>query len=55
MPDVVGHKKNDAIKTLEGLGFKVQSFGPGNFTVSIQSPKGGSKAKRGSTVTITGL
>jgi len=31
------------------------AFGPGNFTVGIQSPKGGAKAKRGSTVTITGI
>jgi serine/threonine-protein kinase len=55
VPDMVGHTRRFATKTLEALGFKVRTFGPGNFTIAIQSPHGDSKAKRGSTITITGL
>lgn len=53
VPDVTGQKKNEAVKALEKAGFKVRNPFPGNFTVQGQSPDGGKKAKRGSTVTIS--
>ncbi len=53
VPDVTGEKKNDAVKALEKAGFKVRNPFPGNFTVENQSPNGGEKVKRGSTVTIS--
>lgn len=53
VPDVTGKKKNDAVKALEKAGFKVRNPFPGNFTVEGQSPDGGEKIKRGSTVTIS--
>jgi serine/threonine protein kinase/beta-lactam-binding protein with PASTA domain len=55
VPDMVGHTRRFAQKTLEELGFKVLAFGPGNFKVSLQSAPGGSKKPRGSTITITGI
>ena len=55
VPDMTGHSRNFARKTLEALGFNVRTFGPGNFTVRLQSPSGGSDARRGSTITITGF
>ncbi|MGJ9423755.1 Stk1 family PASTA domain-containing Ser/Thr kinase [Aeromicrobium sp. CF3.5] len=53
VPDVTGQKKNEAVKSLEKAGFKVRNPFPGNFTVEGQSPDGGEKVKRGSTVTIS--
>ncbi|WP_230973389.1 Stk1 family PASTA domain-containing Ser/Thr kinase [Aeromicrobium terrae] len=56
VPDMVGHSKNFAIKQLEAAGFKVRAvLGTGNFKVRSQSPRGGTKARVGSTVTITAL
>ncbi|MCQ2752543.1 MAG: PASTA domain-containing protein, partial [Coriobacteriales bacterium] len=52
IPDVVGLDKNTAISKLEGAGFVAVSSGTGNKVVS-QSPSGGSKAEKGSKVTIT--
>ncbi|MGA8850521.1 MAG: Stk1 family PASTA domain-containing Ser/Thr kinase [Aeromicrobium sp.] len=53
VPEVVGRKKKDAVKILEKAGFEVRAYGPNNFTVKRQSPDGGKKAKRGSTVNIS--
>jgi serine/threonine-protein kinase len=55
VPDMTGHSRNFARKTLERLGFTVLTFGPGNFTVRLQNPSGGSEARRHSTITITGF
>ena len=54
VPDVVGMKVEDAVKTLEDAGFKVNvhQFPGGPDRVLSQSPGGGSKKKRGSTVTL---
>jgi serine/threonine-protein kinase len=52
VPDVVGKKKDAAVKILEKAGFEVTSF-PGNFTVNRQSPAAGEKVKRGSRVGIS--
>ena len=53
VPDVTDLKKNEAVKKLEDAGFKVRNPFPGNFTVRNQTPEGGDKVKRGSTVTIS--
>ncbi len=52
VPDVVGKKRDDAVKILQKAGFEVKAYGPKNFTVKRQSPDSGKKAKRGSTVNI---
>ena len=54
VPDVVGMKVEDAVKTLQDAGFKVNvhQFPGGPDRVLSQSPGGGSKKKRGSTVTL---
>ena len=54
VPDVVGMKVEDAVKTLEDAGFKVNvhQFPGGPDRVLSQSPGSGSKKKRGSTVTL---
>ena len=52
VPDVVGQKRNAAVKALEKAGFEVTAYGPNNFTVQRQSPSAGKKAKRGSNVNI---
>ena len=46
-------KKNAAIATLEAAGFKVTALPGGNYDVMAQSPAGGKKVKRGSTVAIS--
>ena len=53
VPDVTGLKASQATISLRALGFDVQRLGTGNFTVRAQSPGGGQKARRGSTITIT--
>ena len=53
VPDMIGHTSPYAKATLEAAGFKVQALGAGKFTVRSQTPGGGSKAAKGSTVTIT--
>ncbi|MET0951639.1 MAG: Stk1 family PASTA domain-containing Ser/Thr kinase [Aeromicrobium sp.] len=55
VPDVKGRPRDEATRILEKRGFKVRTFGPGNFTVSSQSPNGGVKRRKGSTVTITSV
>jgi len=55
VPNVKGKKQREAKKILESAGFKVQSLGAGNFEVRSQSPGPDSKAKVGSTVTITAI
>jgi serine/threonine-protein kinase len=54
VPDVRGMKVNDAVKTLEDAGFKVNvdQFPGGPRRVLSQSPGPGSKKKSGSTVTL---
>jgi serine/threonine-protein kinase len=56
VPDVIGLPEADAKAKLEAEGFKVEivpetTNGSGN--VVLQSPSGGTKVQRGSTVTIT--
>ncbi|MEU7055765.1 Stk1 family PASTA domain-containing Ser/Thr kinase [Streptomyces sp. NPDC046197] len=57
VPDVVGDSVGDAKKALQNAGFKVQEdrglLGLFGDTVKGQSVKGGDKAPKGSTVTIT--
>jgi serine/threonine-protein kinase len=56
VPSVVGMQRNRATETLKQAGFdvKVEKVLGGYFgTVRFQNPDGGSKAPRGSTVTIT--
>lgn len=53
VPDVLGKKKNAAVKILEAAGFKAEPFPGGNYTVESQSPKSGSKQPRGSVVAIS--
>ncbi len=53
VPNVVGMKKNDAIKALEKREFKVAAVPGGNYKVARQSPAAGKKAKRGSTIGIS--
>ncbi|GGU79090.1 serine/threonine protein kinase [Streptomyces filipinensis] len=57
VPDVVGDSVDDAHKALEGAGFKVEDdrglLGLFGDTVKEQSVKGGDRAPKGSTVTIT--
>ncbi|MGW5426790.1 Stk1 family PASTA domain-containing Ser/Thr kinase [Streptomyces sp. NPDC004059] len=57
VPDVVGDSVDDAHKALEGAGFKVDEdrglLGLFGDTVKKQSVKGGDKAPKGSTITIT--
>jgi serine/threonine protein kinase/beta-lactam-binding protein with PASTA domain len=53
VPDVVGMPKTEAARALKKAGFKVQSFGVGEYTVQSQSPRQGSKRTKGSTITIT--
>ncbi|MFF2849473.1 Stk1 family PASTA domain-containing Ser/Thr kinase [Streptomyces sp. NPDC058001] len=58
VPDVVGQQADDAKRTLESAGFKVNEdrglFGLfGGDTVKSQSVKGGDEAPKNSTVTIT--
>ena len=55
VPNVLGKPRNEAMKTLEDAGFKVNAFGPGNFTVQAQTPGADKKAKVGSSVTIAGF
>jgi serine/threonine-protein kinase len=54
VPDVVGDKIDDAVAALQAAGFKakVSDFPGGPNRVLSQSPGGGSKAKRGSTVQL---
>lgn len=52
VPNVVGMKRAEAVKTLEAAGFTPQAYGPGDFTVRRQSPGNGEKVKRGSDVSI---
>jgi serine/threonine-protein kinase len=51
VPDVVGMRFSDAYDTLVAAGFQVKDEGEGNRVVGTD-PEGGSKVKRGSTVTI---
>ncbi|GHD97926.1 Stk1 family PASTA domain-containing Ser/Thr kinase [Streptomyces alanosinicus] len=57
VPDVTGDSVDDAHKALEGAGFKVEEdrglLGLFGDTVQKQSVKGGDKAPKGATVTIT--
>lgn len=56
VPDVVGQQLAQARGTLEGAGFKVtvrRALGGFFGTVRLQDPSGGSKAPKGSTVTLT--
>jgi len=57
VPDVVGQSVDDAKQTLGGAGFKVEEdrglLGLFGDTVKSQSVKGGDKAPKGSTITIT--
>ena len=59
VPDTVGQEEQAAISTLEGAGFEVRvldrtvSTGADDGIVLRQSPPAGSRAARGSTVTIT--
>ncbi|MCW2770373.1 MAG: pknB [Aeromicrobium sp.] len=55
VPDVKGKPRDEATRILEKRGFKVRTFGAGNFTVASQSPNGGTKQRKGSTVTITSV
>lgn len=55
VPDMVGHTRPYAVRMLERAGFKVTAFGAGDFTVKAQTPPGGSKRAKGSTVTIVGF
>ncbi len=56
VPDVVGKSESSARAELEKAGFKVQVNKPLGFVVfgvNSQSPRGGTEAPKGSTVTIT--
>lgn len=56
VPDVMGMKRGDATQTLTKAGFQVKVksiFGGYLGRVRFQSPSGGSKAPKGSTITIT--
>ena len=56
VPDVVGQQLAQARGTLEAAGFKVtvrRALGGFFGTVRLQDPSGGSKAPKGSTVTLT--
>ncbi|MGV4985118.1 Stk1 family PASTA domain-containing Ser/Thr kinase [Streptomyces sp. NRAIS4] len=57
VPDVVGDSVDDAHKALEGAGFKVEEdrgiLGLFGDTVKKQSVRGGDKAPKGATITIT--
>ncbi len=53
VPDVRGLKLDAAKKVLAAKGFKVQGFGPGNFTVKRQNPGAGDKARVGTTINVT--
>ncbi|MFE8943453.1 Stk1 family PASTA domain-containing Ser/Thr kinase [Streptomyces sp. NPDC007856] len=57
VPDVVGDSVDDAHKALEGAGFKVNEdrglLGLFGDTVKKQSVRGGDKAPKGATITIT--
>jgi beta-lactam-binding protein with PASTA domain/tRNA A-37 threonylcarbamoyl transferase component Bud32 len=56
VPDVVGTTLDEARKALEGAGFKVtveKALGGFFRTVRFQDPEGGTKAPKGSTVTLT--
>ncbi|MGB7979505.1 MAG: PASTA domain-containing protein [Candidatus Nanopelagicales bacterium] len=56
VPDVVGRKESEARTALEGAGFVVKVNKPLPFVVfgvNSQDPRGGTKAPKGSTVTIT--
>jgi serine/threonine-protein kinase len=56
VPDVVGQQLQQARATLEAQGFKVtvrRALGGFFGTVRLQDPSGGSKAPKGSTVTLT--
>ncbi|MCW2798607.1 MAG: pknB [Aeromicrobium sp.] len=53
VPNVLNMKKNKAIASLEAAGFKVTALPGGNYDVVAQSPAGGKKVKRGSTVAIS--
>lgn len=55
VPNVVGRPRDYAERILKRRGFKVRSFEPGNFKVASQSPNGGTKRKKGSTITITSV
>jgi serine/threonine-protein kinase len=51
VPDVVGMRFSDAYDTLVAAGFQVKDEGEGNRVVGTD-PEGGSKVRRGSTITI---
>jgi len=56
VPDVVGQQLQQARGTLEAQGFKVEvrrALGGFFGTVRLQDPSGGSKAPKGSTITLT--
>jgi serine/threonine-protein kinase len=56
VPDVFGRQEREARSQLEGLGFtvKVDRFAGGPFgTVTLQSVPAGTKAPKGSTITLT--
>ncbi|HET7820606.1 MAG TPA: Stk1 family PASTA domain-containing Ser/Thr kinase [Ornithinibacter sp.] len=56
VPDVVGQQLQQARATLEAQGFKVtvrRALGGFFGTVRLQDPSGGSKAPKGSTITLT--
>ena len=56
MPGVVGQQLAQARSTLEAAGFKVtvrRALGGFFGTVRLQDPAGGSKAPKGSTITLT--
>ncbi len=58
VPNVVGMKRDEAIKALEAAGFvpDAASFGNNrNYTVIGQTPTGGSQQKKGTTVSFFGL
>ncbi|WP_229053575.1 Stk1 family PASTA domain-containing Ser/Thr kinase [Aeromicrobium sp. Leaf350] len=58
VPNVVGMKKDEAIRTLEAAGFvpDAASFGNNrNYTVIGQTPSGGSQQKKGTTVSFFGV
>ncbi|MBV9212259.1 MAG: serine/threonine protein kinase [Actinobacteria bacterium] len=52
VPDVTGKSVSDAQSALQGAGFSVTVTGPSDGTVVSQSPAGGTKADKGSNVTI---
>jgi eukaryotic-like serine/threonine-protein kinase len=56
VPNVVGQQLAQARTALEGAGFKVEvrrALGGFFGTVRLQDPSGGSKAPKGSTITLT--